>query len=212
MIEKEIFGKTCRVEDNLSGGACVFFAYDTMDEPDNIARLVRERCAALPYRLVAFPVSNWNGELSPWKADGVFNGQDFAGNGPETLDWVIKAAKEQNGAMIAGYSLAGLFALWSSCETYIFKGAASCSGSLWFPGWVDYLEGHKINAELVYLSLGDREEKTRNLIMAQVGDNTRALAQRLGIEVVWNKGNHFKDAEERLAAGIAWRIDSYVSA
>ena len=212
MIEKEIFGKVCRVEDNLGGGACVFFAYDTMDDPENIAGLVRKKCASIPYRLVAFPVSDWNGDLSPWRADGVFKGQVFSGNGAETLDWVIKGAKEQNCAMIAGYSLAGLFALWACCETDIFKGAASCSGSVWFPGWADYLEGHKINAKQVYLSLGNREERTRNPIMAQVGDNTRALAKKLGIEVVWNEGNHFKDAEERLAAGIAWLINSYVSA
>ena len=212
MNEAEICGKICRTEENLSGGATVFWAYDSSDDPDIIAELVRERCALLPYRLIAFPVDDWNADLSPWRAGGVFRGQDFAGNGAETLGWLKRAAVGFERPMIAGYSLAGLFALWASCETELFSGAASCSGSVWYPGWSDYIKTHFPNAEHVYLSLGDREEKTRNHVMAQVGDNTRALAEKLGIEVVWNEGNHFKDADKRLAAGIARLIESYVSA
>ena len=40
---------------------------------------------------------------------------------------------------LAGYSLAGLFAIWALYQTDIFSRAASMSGSLWYPGLLDYL-------------------------------------------------------------------------
>ena len=61
-------------------------------------------------------------------------------------------------------------------------------------------------ADKVYLSLGNREEKTNNRIMARVGDNIRLqkeLLDRQDIEGVleWNEGNHFSAVEERTAKG-----------
>lgn len=40
---------------------------------------------------------------------------------------------------IAGYSLAGLFALYSIYQTDAFSRVASVSGSLWFPGIKEYV-------------------------------------------------------------------------
>ena len=50
--------------------------------------------------------------------------------------------------------------------------------------------------EKVYLSLGDRESKTRNPVMATVGDRTakaESMFREMGSEVVFesNPGNHF---------------------
>lgn len=63
----------------------------------------------------------------------------------------------------------------------------------------------------IYLSLGDKEEKTRNQVMAQVGDNIRhqydVLKQNASVEsctLAWHPGNHFKDPEKRCAAGYIW--------
>jgi hypothetical protein len=61
----------------------------------------------------------------------------------------------------------------------------------------------------VYLSLGDREEKTRNPAMAAVGNRIRELYAQLcsqGISccLEWNKGNHFTDPDRRTARGFAW--------
>ena len=65
------------------------------------------------------------------------------------------------------------------------------------------------DAEAVYLSIGDREEKTRNPVMATVGDRIReahALLKAQGIHTAleWNPGNHFKDADIRTAKAFAW--------
>ena len=69
------------------------------------------------------------------------------------------------------------------------------------------------NCGRVYLSLGDREEKTRNPVMATVGDRIRALAALLSARGVdcaleWNPGNHFRDADLRTARAFAWVLNS----
>ena len=110
---------------------------------------------------------------------------------------------------IGGYSLAGLFALWAACQTDIFSGVAAASPSVWFPGFIDYMKTYKIKSQNVYLSLGDREEKTRNPVMAQIGncikEEYRCLLEN-GINCIleWNKGNHFKEADIRTAKAFAW--------
>ena len=66
----------------------------------------------------------------------------------------------------------------------------------------------------VYLSLGDREEFTKNKAVAQVADNVRwehkHLKQTLGADhtaLEWNPGNHFMDDARRTARGFAWCIE-----
>ena len=59
--------------------------------------------------------------------------------------------------------------------------------------------------------LYDREEKTRNPVMATVGDNIRKAHELLkaqGVNTVleWNPGNHFKDPDIRMAKGFEWVI------
>ena len=64
---------------------------------------------------------------------------------------------------IAGYSLAGLFALWAVFQTDVFDRAASVSGSLWYDGFTDYINSSVSPSGLrqIYLSLGDREKNAR---------------------------------------------------
>ena len=61
------------------------------------------------------------------------------------------------------------------------------------------------------MSLGDREARTRNQVMATVEQNTGALFdyyKSLGVEAVFemNPGNHFRDAAQRMAKGIVWLV------
>ena len=71
-----------------------------------------------------------------------------------------------------------------------------------------------MRAARVYLSLGDREEKTRNPVMATVGNRIRSqfalLKASEGVKACkleWNKGNHFRDSEVRTAKGIVWLME-----
>ena len=93
----------------------------------------------------------------------------------------------------------------------IFAGRIVCaaSPSVWFPGWVDFEQQHPIQAQHVYLSLGDKEEHTKNPVMAVVGDNIRSLYSQLtdrGADCVleWNSGGHFKDTDLRTARAFQW--------
>ena len=114
---------------------------------------------------------------------------------------------------IGGYSLAGLFALWSAYETDLFDGVAAASPSVWFPGWIGHAETNAVKAGKVYLSLGDKEEKTRNPVMRTVGDNIRRQHELLQAEpacekciLEMNQGNHFKEPDIRTAKGFAWLL------
>lgn len=170
--------------------------------------------------LAAVSGVDWNRELSPWCAPKAFRGGDeFSGGGPAFLSalagQIVPLVEKQLGYIpqsrtIAGYSLAGLFALWSVFNTDVFDQAASVSGSLWFDGFLDYMAANVLCGELrhVYLSLGNREKNTRNPRMAMVEDCTRkasGLLQDRGIPVTFemNQGGHFDNPPARIARGIA---------
>lgn len=79
---------------------------------------------------------------------------------------------------------------------------------MWFPGFATYMEDNTILCNFVYLSLGDREAKTKNRIMATVDDcikNAYDLLSSRGVNCVleYNRGNHFTDVENRCARAFA---------
>ena len=175
-----------------------------------------------PFALSAFEVKDWNRELSPWEAPPVFGRTPFGGGAAETLRFVTERLLPElrartglpDGARlcIGGYSLAGLFALWASTQTPLFDSVAAASPSVWFPGWMDHVRAQPIQAETVYLSLGDREERAKNPVMARVGDCIRELYALLrrehSVTLVWNPGNHFQDTELRTARAFCWAADT----
>ena len=176
------------------------------------------------FLFAAIPVESWNDALSPWDAPAVWGKQGFGGNAEDTLrfltEQVIPTLKQQFNLpenvkiILGGYSLAGLFALWASTQTNLFYGAAAASPSVWFPGWMEIEQRHPIQAQLVYLSLGDKEEHTKNTVMAVVEDNIRALHSRLTAREVhctleWNSGGHFKDADLRMAKAFLWMMEEH---
>ena len=164
------------------------------------------------FRLIAMKVEHWNADLSPWIAPAVFGKEDFGGGAEETLAEIAKLCDDKTKTYyVGGYSLAGLFALWAAYQTDIFKGVAAASPSMWFPGFTDYMKTHEIKAGVVYLSLGDKEEKARNPVMATVGGKIREAYDWLsncGVKCIleWNEGNHFKDVDVRTAKAFAWVI------
>lgn len=175
------------------------------------------RCCALPFALAAFEVKEWNRELSPWEAPPVFGKVPFGGGAAETLAFLtgrllpeLRSLLPGNGIAlcIGGYSLAGLFALWAATKTELFFGAAAASPSVWFPGWLDYVTEHPIQAGTVYLSLGDREDRAKNPVMVRVADCIRAQYALLQadhrVTLEWNPGNHFQDSELRTARAFCW--------
>ena len=161
------------------------------------------------FRLIAVRIDDWNNELSPWEAPAVFGKENFGSGASKTLGELLKLCIDKSRTYyIGGYSLAGLFSLWAAYQTDVFQGVAAASPSLWFPGFSDYMKRNEIKADAVYLSLGDKEENVRNPVMATVGDRIReayVLLKGRGVSCTleWNEGNHFKDADFRMAKAFA---------
>lgn len=166
------------------------------------------------FGLLAFEVSDWNRELSPWEAPAVFGKNGFAGEAAKTLDEISGYCTDHSRSYyIGGYSLAGLFALWASYQSDVFAGVAAASPSMWFPGFEEYMKASQIKCPKVYLSLGDKEERTKNPVMSSVGSRIRSAEQLLRSQNVcctleWNPGNHFRDSDLRTAKAFAWLLQS----
>ena len=163
---------------------------------------------------------DWDHDMTPWPCPPLSANDTPCTGGadgylPVLLEEVVPAAKEHLGAEpawlgIAGYSLAGLFAIWAAYSCDAFSRVTSMSGSLWFPGFVEYASTHELarTPDRLYLSLGDAEERTRNATLRTVRERTDALAELWrgqGIDVAYelNPGNHFQDGALRSAKGIA---------
>ena len=182
------------------------------------------RAANYPqFALVAISDLDWNHDMAPWDRPAAFkNGEPFIGGADDYLRLLVeeimpRAEKELSGPPawrgIAGYSLAGLFALYAIYRTDAFSRVGCMSGSLWFPGFKEYVFSHepKRRPDCIYFSLGDKEAKTRNSVLKTVQENTeeiQAFYQSKGIDTVFqlNPGNHFVQGIERTIAGIQWLL------
>ena len=197
---------------------------------DREVSLIKELTGGQDFCLKIIKVDSWNRDLSPWPAPAVFGKEDFGEGASETLAFLLReiipgfSAREDGKPenenlrhadgtdrkiILGGYSLAGLFALWAGYQTDCFSCIAAASPSIWFPGFTDYMRSHSMKAGSVYLSLGDREERTRNPLMSQVGKAIRTgqeILQEAGINCTleWNQGNHFKEPDVRTAKAFAW--------
>lgn len=183
---------------------------------------VREMCPGKAFTLVSYETDDWDRDFSPWEADGAMEGERFAGGGEAVLTWLsealiadLRGINASNRVFICGYSLSGLFALWSLYRSDLFDGCACCSGSLWFDGWKDFAASRTIVKKgLIYLSLGGKEEKSKNAVMATIGDATRFQDKLLDKDenavrhtLVMNPGGHFASTDKRVARGIAWLLE-----
>ena len=216
-------GRECRI---FRKGDPAFLLIQPVMERDGgterEAELIAEGTDA-PFLLAAFPVDDWNGDLSPWPAPAAFGTEAFAGKADRTLEYVLHsllpAVRERYGlpgdipAIVGGYSLAGLFALWSVWRCGAFVAAAAASPSVWYPGWTEFAGRALPETRAVYLSLGDREERTKNRTMAAVGDGIRSTQRLLdgrlpdGCVLEWNEGNHFRDPDRRCARAFLWCME-----
>lgn len=149
---------------------------------------------------------------------GYENSGAFTGGADDYLSLLIQrivpaAEKKINGSPvwrgIAGYSLGGLFAVYSLYKTDLFSRAASVSGSLWFPGMKEFVFNNKLKAkpDFLYFSLGSKESKTKNQYLKTVEQATRDIEEFYrfcGIKTVFelNTGNHFQNSAQRTARSV----------
>ena len=177
------------------------------------------------FNLVTISGLHWNQELSPWAVETVVSRDDrFTGGAPDMLSLLTGEIVPQverlldtppTWRLLAGYSMAGMFTVWTAFQTDIFSRILSASGSMWYPGWLEYAREHELAAPLqgAYLSVGEQESTSRNAVLQTVGERTQAVAALLaerGIPTKFelNPGNHFKNPPLRVVKGIKWLLHS----
>ena len=175
------------------------------------------------FNLVTISGLHWNQELSPWPIASVVSRDDrFTGEADQWLPVLTSEVVPQVERLLdappawrclAGYSMAGLFAVWTAHQTPLFSRILSASGSMWYPGWLEYVREHQFAGPVqgVYLSVGEQESTSRNAVLQTVGKRTQALATMLaerGLNVKFelNPGNHFKNPPLRVVKGIKWLL------
>ena len=193
--------------------------------PEGITKDLDEGLKALADRFgITFVFVNnvdWNDDLTPWPAVGVFKkAKPFGGKANvflEKLTHEIMPATEAHLGMenpertLLGVSLSGLFTLWAAYQTDAFAHLISISGSLWYDGFTEWMPLQKLseNVESVCLLLGDREKNSKEKRMATVEERTLAAADilkaqchgKVAFELV--EGTHFSPILPR----IEWAVE-----
>lgn len=183
-----------------------------------------EKLTDKDFSLLVIYVSDWNNDLSPYVASSVFKGtSDFKGNADSFLEYVLNLIKkvilEENVRPIykalTGYSMAGLFAIYTLFKTNEFLKVGSVSGSLWYPLFSEFVEKNEVLQGIFtfYMSLGDKEKKKSNKIMSEVETNSLIIFERIkpqfnNSKFEFNPGNHFKDEDLRIAKCISYLLNN----
>lgn len=222
MFQCTIYGKTVSVFPGKNPDAPAIYLHTFSEEGQQVfAELHKNEFP--DFSLIAISDLDWSRDMAPWDSPPVFrNAAPCTGGADDYLHLLTgsilpAAEKELSGTPcwrgLAGYSLAGLFALYAMYQTDAFSRIASMSGSLWFPGIKEYIASHEVRRlpDCLYFSLGDKENKTRNPVLKTVRENTELIHSYYrdkGIPTAFqlNPGNHYSHAAERTAAGIAWLL------
>lgn len=140
MTEFVLDGFSCRAE---GSGDVLVMLFSGFDEQlfRGVCGLVQDcRCV-----LAEFGEIDWDRDYSPWEASS--GGRRFSGGAERLLaflpDFTAELEKRFGrfgSVYLCGYSLGGLFALYADAlwDEPRLCGAASCSGSTWFPGWLEF--------------------------------------------------------------------------
>ena len=141
--------------------------------------------------IVVIEAVNWNDDLTPWPAAGVFKkAKPFGGQAVLFLDKltneIIPEAERGLGVEVAertimGVSLSGMFAVWACFNTNAFTNIISISGSLWYDSFTEWMNEHAPSSQIkkVCMLLGEKEKNAKDKRMATVEERTLAAAEIL---------------------------------
>ena len=230
----------------------IIYVVNSAEHPFDIEK-ASVKCAST---VISIPIADWNNALTPWPAPGFYENEPwFGGHGRETLEEltrrIIPAIEARLGAApgienprlphlrkesdsikraICGYSLGGLFALYAFANDTRFDACASISGSLWYQGWMNYLnektEGIAPSTPVAadrfdgrgryaFLSVGKKECKSGLPLFRCVEDNMHASADLLRaagcqVDTAVGPGNHMQHIPERFEAALR-ALDAFCS-
>lgn len=159
---------------------------------------------------------NWNDDLTPWPAEGVFRkAKPFGGKASLFLEKltkeIIPSTEKDLGInnverTIVGVSLSGMFAVWAGFNTDAFVNIISISGSLWYDSFTDWMSGKTLSSMIknVCLLLGEKEKNSKDKRIATVEDKTISAASiirnnsQASVTFELVEGTHFSSITPRL--------------
>ena len=164
---------------------------------------------------------NWNDDLTPWPAVGVFKkAKPFGGKAATFLnkltDEIIPNTERDLGIedterTLLGVSLSGLFAVWAAFNTDMFANIISISGSLWYDGFIEWMKEQTPSPQLkkICMLLGEKEKNAKEKRMSTVEERSLAAADILkeksqatvSFELV--EGTHFSPIMPRLELALS---------
>lgn len=216
-MNEYILLKKCkyRIKGSVQSKKCIIYISGTfMDVSlDDYYNKVSLMSGISDYCICELCVEDWDKYLTPWPVnEEVLKGRKFGGKATDILQIIEEIIIPDihnnyeycDNFYVAGYSLAGLFSMWSCYKSSMLVGAVCCSGSLWYPGWKEFIDNRK-NERVVYLSLGDKEHKTKNPVMGRVLELTQYQNELLTNSFFeLNPGGHFNNVDERIMKGMCW--------
>lgn len=207
---------------NVKDATTIYFLDgDQFEEPFN--HWIRKNQPALNFVLIN--ANNRTDDYTPWPLQASENmPMDFGGKAAEHLSFfathVIPFCESEYGfassaekRVIGGYSLGGLFSLYAAVSTDLFGTVLSCSSSLWYPDFLDYLKEHPFKAAYpkLYMSVGEQEGTTATNLTATQTVNTLALKEFYepkfepnDFKFILEEGNHGKNISGRAWRAIEW--------
>lgn len=173
--------------------------------------------------IVVISGMDWNNDLTPWSAPGVKpHDAAFGCNAKQFLsllvDKIVSAIEGDlsmpiTNRILLGTSLSGLFAMWAWSQSTIFNSIGSLSGSFWYDGFSEWFVKQPIinTTGKVYLSLGEKEAKSKAPRFGEVNDQTTVLVDYLSnnnIDVLfeYNPGNHFAPILPRIDKALSYLL------
>ncbi|MCQ2321389.1 MAG: hypothetical protein MJZ91_08695 [Bacteroidales bacterium] len=165
--------------------------------------------------------ADWNDDLTPWPALGVFKkAKSFGGRASAFLtklcNEIVPKAEVELGLTnpqrtLMGVSLSGLFAVWTAFNTDVFQNVISISGSLWYDGFAEWVRTHEISPKVegICLLLGEKEKNAKEKRMATVEEKTTEIAAilkgkcqgKVVFELV--EGTHFSPVVPRMVKALS---------
>ena len=222
-IQQKIEGVKLYVyRSNVKDATTIYFLDgDQFEEPFN--HWIRKHQPALNFVLIN--ANNRTDDYTPWPLQASETmPMDFGGKAAEHLSFitthVIPFCESEYGfssstekRVIGGYSLGGLFSLYAAVNNDLFGTVLSCSSSLWYPDFLDYLKEHPFKAahSKLYMSVGDQEGTTATNLTADQTSNTLALKnwiepkfQAGDFQFTLEEGNHGTNIPRRAWRAVEW--------
>ena len=157
---------------------------------DDVAAFIEQASEEHSCTMVVLSGMNWNDDLTPWPAEGVFKEKKpFGGKAREfaiKLEACCTEIEAQLGISnpsryLLGISLSGLFAVWMTTCSDEFFGIGSISGSLWYDGFSEWFCDQTVRPAIrkIYISLGLREKNSKDHRIATVEEATGQVVNHL---------------------------------